>query len=335
MAIKRIGKQSIQFLSPVVWISSASVVGPKEGQGPLREYFDVVLEDDLIGQESYEQAEVQLFIQTIQSAVCNLNMKVEDMQCLVGGDLLNQIVSTSFAARSLQIPYLGIYGACSNMTESMMVGAMMIDGGFCDCLVCATGSHFSTAERQYRFPLEMGGQRTQSAQWTVTGAGAAVLGGSGNGPRVTCATMGKVVDYGIKDASNMGAAMAPAAIDTLFTHFEDMGRKPEDYDLILTGDLGSVGSEVLIEKLRDKGYDIQKQHRDCGCEIFSSEQDVHAGGSGCGCMATVANGYLYKQLRAGQYRRVLLMATGALLSPTTTLQGESIPGIAHIVVVEG
>ena len=257
------------------------------------------------------------------------------MQLVTGGDLLNQIISAGFATRQMDFPFLGLYGACSTMSESLIVGTLALESGFVENVACAASSHFSTAERQFRTPLELGTQKTPTAQRTVTGAGACVLGTQGgNGPFVKGFTAGRVIDFGIKDANNMGAAMAPAACDTLIHHFEDFSRKPSDYDAIYTGDLGKFGRQILADKLAQQGYDAAGVLHDCGAEMFSDEQDPHMGGSGCGCCATVLNAVLVKQLREGTFRRILVMATGALLSPTSTLQGESIPSIAHAIILE-
>jgi len=253
---------------------------------------------------------------------------------MFGGDLLNQLISTSFAARDLEMPFFGLYGACSTMTESLGLGAMTIDGGFGKYVVATTSSHFSSAERQFRFPLELGNQRPITAQWTVTGAGAVLLANKGEGPRITHMTVGKIKDFGIIDANYMGAAMAPAAADTIVTHFNDTGFRPEDYDLIITGDLGRFGRELARELVQKAGFTLGDNFTDCGIEIFNSEeQDTHAGGSGCACSAVVFAGYLFKELRSMRMNRVLLISTGALFSPTSAQQGESIPSIAHAVTI--
>ncbi len=335
MAIKRIGSQTVKLLNPVSIIGTATIVGPKEGDGPLKNYFDMILEDDLWGQESYEKSEAKLQEEAIKLAITNANLSPKDIEFLFSGDLLNQIISSSYTARQLEIPYFGLYGACSTMTESLSLGAMTIDGGFADKVVCATSSHFSSAERQFRFPLEYGSQRKFSSQWTVTGAGATVLSSTGKGPYITYITTGKILDLGIKDANNMGGAMAPAAIDTISQHFKDTGYTPGDYDLIITGDLGFVGKKILLDLLKKEGFDLSNNYSDCGIKIFDrGEQDTHAGGSGCGCAAVVFNGYIYKEMLKKNLNRVLLIATGALHSPIITLQGESIPGIAHAVTID-
>lgn len=333
MAEKKLGAQTVKFVNPPSIISSGTIVGPKEGQGPLKDYFDMILIDDTYGEKSWEKAECKMFQDAVNLALKKANLQINEIDYLLGGDLLNQIITASFAARQLNVPHFGLYGACSTMAEGLSLGAMLIDGGYADYIITATASHFSTAERQYRFPLEQGIQRPFTAQWTVTGAGATILYSSGNGPYITHATIGKVIDLGMKDANNMGAAMAPAAADTIITHFKDTGFTIEDYDLILTGDMARVGGSILLELLFKEGYDIEKKYKDCGIEIFDLSQDVHSGGSGAACSAVVFNGWLLNQIKNGVYNRVLFMATGALLSPTSSQQGESIPGIAHAVTI--
>jgi stage V sporulation protein AD len=335
MAQKRLGKQTIKFINPPSMIATAAVVGPKEGEGPLSKYFDMIQKDDYFGQESWEKAESKFLEEAVKRAIEKSGINAAAVDYMLAGDLLNQIISSSFAARTLQIPFLGLYGACSTMAESLSVGSMIIDGGFADHVICATSSHFSSAERQYRFPLEQGTQRPPYAQWTVTGSGATILSSRGNGPYITCVTTGKVIDFGIKDANNMGAAMAPAAADTLVAHFKETGRTPSYYDLIVTGDLATVGRNITLELLQKEGLNLKYNYNDCGCMIFDNEkQDTHAGGSGCGCSASVLNGYLYKMLQQGEIKKLLFVATGALLSPISAWQGESIPCIAHAVAIE-
>lgn len=334
MVSKRVGNQTVKLKNPPSIISTASIVGPKEGEGPLKEYFDIILADDLWGQESWEKCESKMQEEAVKKALTDAGLSENDADYLFAGDLLNQIVSSSYCARQLGIPFFGLYGACSTMAESLSLGSMTIDGGFADNVACVTSSHFSSAERQYRYPLEFANQRSFSAQWTVTGSGASILSSSGEGPFVTYVTTGKVIDPGIKDASNMGAAMAPAAVDTISSHFKDTGYNPDDYDLIITGDLGSVGKSITSDLLKEEGYDISKVFNDSGVKIFShKEQDTHAGGSGCGCSAVVFAGFVYKELLKGSLNRVLLISTGALHSPLITQQGESIPGIAHAVTI--
>lgn len=312
----------------------ASVAGKKEGEGPLRHYFDILMEDAEWGEKTWEKTESKMQKSAVAHAVEKAGINLSDINYIFAGDLLNQCIGSSFGLRELEIPFLGVYGACSTMAETLGLAAMTVDGGFADCSAAVTSSHFCTAERQYRTPLEYGGQRTPTAQWTVTGAGALILSKSGGAPYVTHFTAGKIVDLGITDANNMGAAMAPAAADTLLAHFKDTGNRPEDYDLILSGDLGEVGRSILVDMMNDEGYDIAENYNDCGCMIFDGKkQDTHAGGSGCGCGASTLCGYVMNRMKAGELNRVLFMATGALLSPTSTLQGESIPSVAHAVVI--
>lgn len=334
MVFKKIGNRTFKLENPPSIAGYYSIVGPKEGEGPLKDYFDEILEDDLWGEKSFEKAETKIQEQTIRAAIENANLSLSDIDVLVSGDLLNQIVASGYSARGLGIPFLGLYGACSTMTESLAIGSMLIDGGFGDKIVCATSSHFSSAERQFRFPLEYAAQRTFSAQWTVTGSGATILSAAGEGPFITHVTLGKIIDPGIKDASNMGAAMAPAAMDTLINHFKDTGFKPSDYDLIITGDLGIIGKSIVIDLMKEEGYDLEGIYTDCGAEIFDPKaQDTHAGASGCGCSATVFNGYILKEMERGRFKRVLFAATGALHSALITQQGESIPSICHAVTI--
>jgi len=309
-------------------------VGELEGKGPLGNHFDRVLQDDLFNQKSWEKAENKMFQFAVKTAVEKSNMQMDDIDCLIGGDLLNQIISSSFAARELNIPFLGIYGACSTFSEALLLGGLLIDSKSMDCVVCAASTHFSTAERQYRTPLELGTGRPPTSQRTTTASGACVLKNAGTGPRLTHCTLGKVIDWGIKDANNMGAAMAPAAADTIATHLLETAKAPKDYDYIVTGDLGHHGSEVLIKLLKQRGFDVSSNHADCGIQIYPEDADVQSGGSGCGCSAVVFSAYFLKQLMDASVKNLLLVSTGALLSPTSTLQGESIPGIAHAVAFE-
>lgn len=351
---QKLGKASIKPQQPVYILNSGSVVGTKEGQGPLGLLFDVVGEDDMFGCGSWEEAESSLQKDAVYLALTKSGLKPEDVSFIFAGDLLGQSIATSFGISTYQIPLLGVYGACSTCGESLTLGVMSIAGGFADRVVCVTSSHFASAEKEFRFPLEYGNQRPLSASWTVTGSGAFVLGNeealqsykeSETGvtdrtvkkarARITGLTVGKIVDYGLKDSMNMGACMAPAAASTLEQHFVDYESQPEDYDKIITGDLGKVGQRVLIDLLRDKGYDISAQHMDCGIEIFDGEsQDTHAGGSGCGCSAVTLSAYILKQLEEGNWKKVLFMPTGALLSKTSFNEGKSVPGIAHALVLE-
>ena len=330
------GNQTVFFNNKPKIIGYYSIVGPKEGKGPLRNYFSEKEEkDDFFGQKTYEKAERVMIERALDGAIKSANVKYTDVHLFMAGDLLNQIISSSYAARSFDIPYVGVFGACSTMAESLALSACLVDGGHFDTIACATSSHFSTAERQFRFPLELGNQRPPTSQWTVTGSGADIVSIKGNGPRITCATFGKVTDYGINDVNNMGAAMAPAAMNTLLAHFKDANTSPRDYDLILSGDLGKLGSEILIDLMEDHGYKLGLNYKDCGQIIFKRNQNVLMGGSGCGCSATVFNSIIMKKLMTGELKKVLLMATGALLSTTSTQQGDTVPGIAHAVVIEG
>lgn len=320
--------------NPPKIIGGYSIVGQKEGNGPLGSYFDYVLRDDMFGEKTFEHAERKMLEHAIFKAIDRANLKASDINLILSGDLLNQIITSSFAARHFDRPFIGLYGACSTMTESLAVGSCLIDGGFAKNIVCATGSHFSTAEKQYRFPLELGNQRPPMSQWTVTGSGCSVISAKGKGNKITSATFGRVTDYGIADANNMGAAMAPAAMSTLIAHFEDTKTTPDDYDLIATGDLGKLGSEILRDLMENKGYKLGINYCDCGHMIFSNKQNVYQGGSGCGSSATVFNAFINPEITKGVYKKVILMSTGALMSPTTSQQGDTIPGIAHAVVIE-
>lgn len=338
MQNKRVGMQTIELPLRPALCGNAAFVGKKEGEGPLGSDFDGTAEDELYGQESFELAEKQLYLDAINLAIQKGGSKPEDVQFLLGGDLLNQIITASFSARELGIPFVGLYGACSTMAESLCVGGMLVDGGYANEVVCAASSHFCTAERQYRFPLEFGSQRTPTAQWTVTGAGATLLSLAPKAPplaHISRICMGRVIDLGITDANNMGAAMAPAAADTLLALFEDTKTSPDDYDLIITGDLAQVGYDLLVQLMREQRMPLNPdKYVDCGLLIFDSGQDTHAGGSGCGCSASVLNAHILPKLQRGELKRVVFMATGALMSTTSSLQGESIPGIAHAVVLE-
>lgn len=327
--------QTVLFKTAPHIIGYYSIVGPKEGNGNLSGYFDYVMKDDFFGEETYEKAESKMIEEAIRGAIDKSKITFDDVKLLLSGDLLNQIISSSYAARSFKIPYVGVFGACSTMAESLAIGSCMVDGGYFDTVACSTSSHFSTAERQFRTPLELGNQRPPTAQWTVTGAGCSVLSDKGHGPRITSATFGMVTDFGISDVNNMGAAMAPAAMETLISLFEDTNTKPEDYDLILSGDLGKLGSEILIELMKEKGYELGLNYKDCGQIMYKRRQNVLMGGSGCGCSASVLNSFVLEKIKQGQYKKVIFMATGALLSTTSTQQGESIPGIAHAIVIEG
>lgn len=327
---KKIGTQTYHFPSCPAVVSYANAVGKKEGAGPLADTFDLIFTDTRMGQKTWEKAESEFQKAAISKALEKGALDVSALDCMLAGDLLNQCIGTTYAARALALPFLGLYGACSTMAESLILAGMLVDGGFCERVCAATSSHFCTAERQYRTPLEYGSQRTPTAQWTATASGAVILGQTGAGPYLTHATIGIVTDWEITDANNMGAAMAPAAYKTLRAHFTDTGRTPEDYDLIVTGDLGKLGSELVRELFRQDGVELSERYQDCGVLLFDLDrQDVHCGGSGCGCSAAVLNGHIFNRMRTKQLERVLFCGTGALHSPVALGQGESIPGICH------
>lgn len=376
---KHLGKSSIRLDEPVYIIGSASVVGKKEGEGPLGLLFDMVGEDDLFGCETWEEAESSLQKDAVYLALGKAGVKAENVDFMFAGDLLGQSIATSFGIASYGIPLFGVYGACSTCGESLALGSLAISGGFAEKALCVTSSHFASAEKEFRFPLDYGNQRPLSATWTVTGSGAFVLSNKMDGKggefiptnstsqndtenpgmtdmstdmsrgvsggrtqmskavraQITGITVGKITDFGVKDSMNMGACMAPASASTLEQHFIDFNSQPEDYDKIITGDLGMVGQRALIDLMRDRGYDISAQHMDCGIEIFDAQsQDTHAGGSGCGCSAVTLSAYILKQLEEGNWKKVLFMPTGALLSKTSFNEGKSVPGIAHAIVLE-
>lgn len=334
----RLGEQTVAFRRPPVIAGAAAVAGPKEGQGPLGDRFDHVYQDLMCGQDSFEKAEREMMTNACYTALQKAGVTPQEVDFFLAGDLLNQIISSSFTAVKLGIPYLGIYGACSTCAEGLAMAGMLIDGGFARRILVTCSSHNASAERQYRYPTEYGSQRKPYAQWTVTGAGAAVVAAPdlAEGPRITHATIGKAVDLGIKDPFNQGAAMAPAAARTLTRHLLDTGRRPDDYDVIATGDLARFGHQMARELLaKDAGLDLGERFTDCGILIYDPErQDVHSGGSGCGCSALVTYGHFLREMAAGRLRRLLLAATGALLSPTSFQQGENIPTVAHAVVIE-
>ena len=333
--MEKLGSQTIKFTNPPHILSTACIVGPKEGQGPLAKYFDQCLQDEFWGEKSWEKAESKMIKETANKVISKSNLSFSDIDYCFAGDLLNQCISSNFGLRDLSVPYLGIFGACSTFVEGLILSSVFVDSKAGNHCLCAVSSHFCSAEKQFRFPLELGNQRPPSSQWTVTGAGAAIVSNAGQGPRITYATVGKIVDMGIKDSNNMGAAMAPAALDTLLSHFKDTGRKPSDYDAIITGDLGHVGKEILIELAEARGYNIKPNYSDCGVLIFDKEsQDTHSGGSGCACCASVFSGYLFHQMQEKKLKKILLIATGALTNATSAQQGETIPGIAHAVSIE-
>ncbi|GKU78244.1 stage V sporulation protein AD [Paenibacillus sp. L3-i20] len=329
------GKQSWWFNNKPVIIGAATVVGPDEGEGPLAAEFDLVHPELDMGQKSWEKAERLILEQASEFAIQNAGLDKSQLQFYIGGDLMNQIISNTFAARALGVPYIGVFGACSTSMETLALAAQLVDSGSANYVLAGTCSHNCTVEKQFRYPTEYGSQKPPTAQYTVTGAGAAVLAASGDGPVIECATIGKIVDLGIKDPFNMGAAMAPAAVDTIQAHFNDTGRSPGDYDLIVTGDLAGVGHPIAKELLLQNGVPMDNTvFNDCGLLIYDlKKQKVQAGGSGCGCSAVVTYGHLLKRIKKGELKRVLVVATGALLSPLSFQQGESIPCIAHAVAI--
>ena len=333
--IKRIGQRTLQFDNRPFLLAHASAVGKKEGDGPLGAQFDYVTEDDRMGQKSWELAEGELQKTAIETALKKGGLQKSDLDLILAGDLLNQCIGSFLASMQSDVPYLGQYGACSTMAQGLAIGACLVESGAARRLVASASSHFCSAERQYRFPLAYGGQRTPTAQWTATAAGAAVLGGQGSGHiRITHALFGKMVEMGVKDANNMGAAMAPAAYDTLSTLLADLGAQPKDFDCIVTGDLGHVGADILLTLLREDKIDLSPVYSDCGSLLFGDGQDAHAGGSGCGCSAAVLCGPLLRDMQAGKIRRLVFAGTGAMMSPTSVQQGQPIAGICHAVVIE-
>jgi len=343
-----LGIQSYIFKNKPVVDGAFSVVGVKEGQGPMKEWFDMILEDDTFGEKTWEKSESKMLRHAVKGAIANSGREEKDINLIFSGDLLNQLMSSAFMARDMKKPFIGLYGACSTMTQALLVSAVFVNSRYADNVVAAASSHFCTAERQFRMPLEHGNQRPPSAQWTATAAGAMTISTKSSVDtmlltpkkydiKITCATVGKVIDTGMKDANQMGAAMAPAAVDTILNHFEDTGRTPEYYDLILTGDLGFIGRDIAIDLFAGAGFDknvFEDRYNDCGRMIYEKSQDVHSGGSGCGCSASVYSGYLFKKMKVGEIKRALIVSTGALLSTVSPFQGESIPGIAHAVALE-
>ncbi|QSX06389.1 stage V sporulation protein AD [Sedimentibacter sp. zth1] len=330
--MKKIGKQTYVMANDVFIRDAYTIAGTKEGEGPLGDNIDYIMSDSTWGEKTWEKCEAKMQQYSVENLISKNNLKKSDIDLMLAGDLLNQIVSSSFAARSLEIPFIGLYGACSTMALSMGVGALLIDGGFAENVVCVTSSHFCCAERQYRIPLESGGQRHMCAQWTVTGSGAVWLSKNNDNkdlPKIKNVTFGKIIDLGVTDSNNMGAAMAPAAADTIRQNIIDTNVNI-DYDLIVSGDLGTVGKSIANKLLQDEGINIEKKYDDCGTIIYDiDKQDAHAGASGCGCSAVVFGSFLYKKLLKKEINTLLFTATGALHSPTVSLQGESVPGIAH------
>jgi len=332
---KRQGCRTVSFDHPVYVSAHAAIVGQKEGEGPLQGTFDMVSGDTHFGQKTWELAESRMQRIAIETAAGKAGLNLSDLDFILAGDLLNQCIGSSMASVSSNIPFIGLYGACSTMAEGLAVGACLVDGGAARRLCAAASSHFCAAERQYRFPLAYGGQRTPTAQWTATAAGAAVLTHDRTPVRITQALFGQMVDLDVTDANNMGAAMAPAAYDTLTHLFEDTGTQPSDYDRILTGDLARVGSALLRDLFKRDGVDLGTTYDDCGVLLYDTEQDVHAGGSGCGCSAAVLCGDILDRMERGALHRVIFAGTGALMSPTSVQQGQGIAGICHAVILEG
>ena len=329
---RKISRNTFLTDNPPSIMSFASIAGKKEGEGPLGEYFDRIENDSHFGQETWEKAESELQKQTVELAMKKSALKPNDIDCIFSGDLINQCIGTTYGLRDLNIPFLGIYGACSTMAEGLLLASLLTDSGIGGKIAAATSSHFSTAERQFRFPLSYGGQRTPTSQWTCTASGAVILSPEGNAPYIKAVSIGSIADLGVTDANNMGAAMAPAAANTIRKYLSDTGKNPENFDAIVTGDLGIVGSRLLYELLEKDGLDISAQHKDCGAMIFDDEeQDTHAGGSGCGCSASVLCGYFLPKVQTGEIKEMIFAATGALMSPTASQQGESIPSISHLV----
>ena len=332
--MRKLGKQTIKFDAPPTVLEAACIGGPKEADGPLAKFFDKCLEDEMWGEKSWEKAESKIIKETVYTLINKSQIPTSQIEYCFAGDLLNQCISSSFGLRELNIPFYGIFGACSTFVEGMSLASVFVESS-AKYALCTASSHFCSSEKQFRFPLELGNQRPPTSQWTVTATGAIIIAKEGEGPFITHITTGKIVDMGIKDANNMGAAMAPAALDTLITHFNDTGRTPTYYDAIITGDLGYIGKEVLIDLCIKEGYNIKSVYNDCGVLIFDkNKQDTHSGGSGCGCCASVFSGYLFKELKEKKLRKLLLIATGALMNSMSMQQGESIPGIAHAISIE-
>lgn len=325
---------SLSFENHPSLYSFASIAGQKEGEGPMKSYFDHIEQDGMFGEKNWEKAESRLQSETLNLALQKGRLKPVDVDCIVAGDLINQCTGSSFAVRETKIPFLGVYGACSTMAESLLLAGILVDGGYSFRTAAVTSSHLSTAERQFRFPLSYGGQRTPTSQWTCTASGAVVVSAEGEAPYLVGGCIGKINDLGVTDATNMGAAMAPAASDTILRYLQDTSTTPETYDAIITGDLGNIGSPLLIDLLSKQGVDISSVHQDCGALMFDGQkQDTHAGGSGCGCSASILCGYFLPKLQAGEMKKILFAATGALLSAMSSQQGESIPAICHLVEI--
>lgn len=341
MNSQAIGKQTIKFECPPAILSRASVVGEMEGQGPLSSFFDQIEADPAFGQNSWEEGESEMVRRAVQTAISKSGLTKDDIRYIFGGDLLGQLIGTTFGLKDFNIPVFGLYGACSTCGESLSLAAMTVAAGYAENALAVTSSHYGSAEKQFRFPLEYGNQRPLSATWTVTGSGAFIVSSTNKEQpmkqysHITSVTTGKIIDYGVRDNMNMGACMAPAAADVIYQCLEDLSMKPTQFDKIITGDLGKIGSEILIKLLRDNGYDIEKQHLDCGVEIYNNDkQDTHSGGSGCGCSAVTLAGYILHSLDENVWKRVLFVPTGALLSTVSFNEGQTIPGTAHALIIE-
>lgn len=331
----KIGKQTLKLENTPSIINTACTGGPKEKAGPLSKYFDETVDDVFFGQKTFEKAESKFITEAINHLFTKTGKTADDIDYIFAGDLLNQCIASGYSVRDLNIPYFGIYGACSNMVEGLCLASAFVNAGYGNNILAATSSHYCSAERQFRMPLEQGGQKAPTSQWTVTGSGVALVSNKSVGPYVTYITTGKVIDYGIKDIANMGAAMAPAAIDTIIAHFQDTGRTPDYYDLIVTGDLGYLGGDILCEFCAKNNYDISSRYNDCGRLIYGdTNEDAKSGASGCGCCGTVFCGYLFEQLKEKKLNKILLVATGALMSTVSNMQGETIPSIAHAISIE-
>ena len=336
MSKNKRGKQSFEFENEPVIRAWSSVAGKKESEGPLSSTYDITQTDSFFGQKTWEQAEKRMQQLALEKLTEKAKIQNSDIDVVYSGDLLNQCIGSSFSLRNTNIPHLGLYGACSTMAESLLLASMAVSGGFVNNAVAMTSSHFASSERQYRFPLGYGGQRTPTAQWTVTGSGAVLLSDTGTGPRITACTIGTVTDLGIKDANNMGAAMAPAALSTIRSHFHDLNTCADDFDLIITGDLGQLGKDILLTLAQKEGLGLGGKLTDCGTLVFDLlKQDVHSGGSGCGCSAITLCGYLLNHLKTGKLKKILFCGTGALLSPTSSQQGLPVPGVCHAVSITG
>lgn len=329
-----LGKQTITFHEPPVILQAYATAGPREVKGPMGKYFDHPLKDELLGEDTWEKAEAKMIKLTIQGLLNKSRHIPSDIQYIFAGDLQNQVIASTFGIKDFSIPFFGLYGACSTMGESMCLASTLIAGGMADLVIAGTSSHNCAAEKQFRFPLEYAGQRTETQTWTATASGFVLLSRNGNGPKITAITPGKIVDLGVTDTFNMGACMAPAAVDTIFMHLEDTGQKPEDFDAIITGDLGQCGVDIALDMAMRLGTDLSGVLMDCGKMMFDETQGTGAGASGCGCSASIFCGYFYNELLKGTMKKILLVPTGALMSPGSTQQGNTIPGIAHAVCIE-